>query len=382
MQDTSAQKRQTAKSSPSWNVVRLHRSHVAACCRRLLVAIERQLCLPGQLPCCGIHRILVCCPGQRLENALLIGPLLAEIEALYPRAEIDIVGGGDACAHLFAGRFRVRRTYRLLRKVARHPWATTKLLRQLRRDTYDLAVDPGIVPKSGQLLLAIAKARFKLGYPDDQGLAAAAWHELHPPEHLAQRSVFLLRAAYAGKVSRPCPSFSLQLSKMETERARKALEAMLGGTESSHRSRIVVGIFTDPTGTNRYPSDWWEQFIDKLVAELPDACIVNLALEHGESLLVERFTSYCTSDPRQLAAMISCLDAFVGTHCGVMHLAAATGTPTMGLFSATGLAKYGPYGHQHKGIETGSLGAVAVAAIATDWLKLTAPSDQGISCTS
>jgi ADP-heptose:LPS heptosyltransferase len=382
MQDNSAQKRQTATSPPSWNVVRSHRSYVAACCRRLLVTTARQLCLPGQLPCCGIHRILVCCPGQRLENALLIGPLLAEIEALYPCAQIDIVGGGNACAQLFAGRFRVRRTYSLLRMVTRHPWATTKLLRQLRRDTYDLAVDPGIDPQSGQLLLALAKARFKLGYPNDRGPAAAAWHELHPPEHLAQRGVFLLRAAYAGKVSRPCPLFSLQLSNVEMSRAREALEAIVGGTESSCRPRMVIGIFTDPTGANRYRSDWWEQFIDKLVAELPDVCVVDLVVEHGESPLDGRLTCYCTRDPRQLAAMISCLDAFIGNHCGVMHLAAATGTPTMGFFSTTSRAKCGPYGHQHESIETGNLCAADVATIAADWLKLTAPRNRGIGGTS
>lgn len=377
-----AAKRHTpsAISPPPRRVNRLRRL-VAACCRRMLTAAERQLCLPGQLPCHGIHRVLVCCPGHRLENALLISPLLAEIEAMYPGAEIDVVGGGNACAQLFANRVRVRRIYGLLRMIARHPWATTKLLRQLRRYAYDLAIDPGIDPQSGRLLLAFAKARFKLGYPDDRGPAAPAWHALRPPEHLAQCGVFLLRTAYAGKVSRPCPPLNLYLQKAETDRAREKLMAILGGMESSCRSRIVIGIFTDPTGAKRYASDWWEQFIDNLMAGLPDACIVSLVAEHGEGQLDDRFASYHTHDPRQLAAMISCMDAFISAHCVVMHLAAATGTPTMGLFSTTSPAKYGPYGPLHEAIETDGMSAADIAAIAVDWLKLTAAVDPGVGDT-
>lgn len=381
MQVVATRRTPSAISPPPHRGNRLRR-HVAACCRRLLAATERQLCLPGKLPGRGIHRVLVCCPGHCLENALLISPLLAEIEALYPGAKIDVVGCGNACVQLFANRVRVRRIYSVLRMIARHPWATTVLLRQLRRDTYDLAVDPGIAPQSGRLLLALAKARFKLGYPDDRGPAAPAWYELHPPEHLAQRSVFLLRAAYGGKVSRPYPPLNLHLPKAETDRARETLDAILSGMEPSSHPRIVVGIFTDPAGANRYRSDWWEQFVDNLVAELPDVCIVDLVAEHGESQLDKRVASYYTRDPRQLAAMISCMDAFISTHCGVMHLATATGTPTMGLFSRTSSAKYGPCGLQHEAIETGNLSAADVAAIATDWLTLTAAGDPGVGDTT
>lgn len=361
---------QASTPAPARRRDRLRRRLVAACFRRLLDLTDRQLCKPGQLPVRGIHRVLVCRPNHRLGNTVLISPLLAEIEALYPGAEIDVVSGGDVGEQLFAERFHVRRVYGLPRKIARHLWTTVKLLRQLRRDSYDLAIDACVDSQSGRLLLAIAKARFKLGYPDESGPMASAWQDFPRPEHLAERSVFLLRTAYAGQVSRPYPLLNLRLQKEEREQGREVLEAVLGGAGQAPCRRIVVGVFANATGAKRYCADWWGQFIEGLRARQPDVRIVNLLAEHGESQLDECLASYYTRDPRRLAAMIANLDAFISADCGVMHLAAATGTPTLGLFSTSSSAKYGPYGGSNAAIDTRDMGAADVAAMAADWLKL------------
>lgn len=361
---------QASSPAPARRRDRLRRRLVAACFRRLLDLTDRQLCKPGQLPVRGIHRVLVCRPNHRLGNTVLISPLLAEIEALYPGAEIDVVSGGDVGEHLFIERCHVRRVYGLPRKIARHLWTTVKLLRQLRRDSYDLAIDACVDSQSGRLLLAIVKARFKLGYPDESGPMAAAWQDFPRPEHLAKRSVFLLRTAYAGQVSRPYPPLNLRLQKEEKAQGREVLEAVLGDSGQTACRRIVVGVFANATGAKRYCADWWGQFIAGLRARQPDVRIVNLLAEHGESQLDESLASYYTRDPRRLAAMIANLDAFISADCGVMHLAAATGTPTLGLFSTSSSAKYGPYGGSNAAIDTRDMGAADVAAMAADWLEL------------
>lgn len=50
-----------------------------------------------------------------------------------------------------------------------------------------------------------------------------------------------------------------------------------------------------------------------------------------------------------------------------MHLAVASGTPTMGLFSTTSTGKYGPYGTGHTAIDTRVMSPVEVAAKAAAW---------------
>lgn len=357
-----------------WNGTR--RRILALFFGRLFGTVGSRLCEPGQLPRRGIHRVLVCRPNHRLGNAILISPLLAEIEALYPGAEIDIVAGGHAAQTLFSDRFQVRQVLSLPRKMARHPWITLRLLRQLRRDTYDLAIDACNDSQSGRLLLAIAKARFKLGFPDVREGSESAWKERSCPEHFAHRGVFLLRTAYAEKIDRAYPPLNLRVSEVEKQEARRTLIAILGESRKPADTRPVIGIFTNATGAKCYDEAWWTQFVSTLQTLQPEVQIVDLVAEHGQSQLGGNHASYYTRDLRRLASMISNMDGFISADCGVMHLAVASGTPTLGLFSATSPDKYGPDGSANAAVDTRAMSTADVAAIASDWYSLSVPGER------
>ena len=115
--------------------------------------VGRRLCEPGGLPTAGIHRVLVCRPNHRLGNSVLISPLIAEIETLYPGAEIDILGS-HATACLYDNRFSVHEVFVLPQKIARHLWVSIRALRALRRCHYDLAIDACHGSQSGRIALA------------------------------------------------------------------------------------------------------------------------------------------------------------------------------------------------------------------------------------
>jgi len=336
----------------------LRRRVVAWVFGRLIHAAERQLCAPGALPMRGIHRIVVCRPNHRLGNAMLISPLIAEIEALYPGAEIDIVAAGHASEALYASRFNVRRVVSLPRRVARHLGGTIGLLRQLRACKYDLAIDACLGSQSGRLLLAWIRASHKVGFP------AASWGMLdtpstlvpNRPDHLAQRAVFLLRRAYAGRCESAYPPLDIRLGEAEQAQGREALDAIVGAP-SSRPGRVVIGVFPNATGAKRYDGPWWQTFLASLQAARPDILVVDVLAEHGVSQLGDGFASFYSRDVRKLAAVIAGMDGFISADCGVMHVAAATGTPTYGLFSVTDPAKYAPYGHGSAAIDTRGLSA-------------------------
>ena len=164
-----------------WDDIR--RRFIARCFGRLFGTVNHGLCEPGKLPTRGIHRVLICRPNHRLGNAILISPLLAEVEALYPGAEIDLVTGGNAAQNVFANRFQICHIFSLPQKIARHLFFTIGLLRQLRRNSYDLAIDACDGSQSGRLLLAMVKARYKLGLPDVPGSDESAWNHLPWPEY-------------------------------------------------------------------------------------------------------------------------------------------------------------------------------------------------------
>lgn len=350
--------------SPS---VDLRHRVVAKMFGRLIRSVERDLCAPGTLPIRGIHRVLVCRPNHRLGNAVLISPLIAELEKTYPGAEIDIVTGGRAAESLFSARFNVRNVICLPRRIARHLWVTAGLLRQLRLSSYDLAIDACIGSQSGRLLLAWVRARYKIGF------SASTWNsdqvnkpDPSCPEHMAKRSVFLLRQALGKNVEPIYPPLDIRLSDVERARGQEALTA-IRGPMVPEQGKKVVGVFANATGAKRYDEYWWQLFLIALQLRRPDIVIVDVLAEHGASQLSGSFASFYTRDVRKLAAVIASMDGFISADCGVMHVAAASGTPTYGLFSVTDEAKYAPYGHGSGGIDTRNLSATEAAA-AVSWL--------------
>ncbi len=99
----------------------------------------------------------------------------------------------------------------------------------------------------------------------------------------------------------------------------------------------------------------------------PDIVIVDVLAEHGASQLSGSFASFYTRDVRKLAAVIASMDGFISADCGVMHVAAASGTPTYELFSVTDEAKYAPYGRGSGGVDTRKPSATETA-VAVCWL--------------
>ena len=84
------------------------------------------------LPDAGVFRILLCRASHSLGNTLLMTPLLREIEATWPGAEIDIVTRSQVADEVFGGYASVRHIVRLPRHGVRHP---LQLLRDLRLAT-------------------------------------------------------------------------------------------------------------------------------------------------------------------------------------------------------------------------------------------------------
>lgn len=337
---------------------------VATVLGRMFRKVGSALCEPGGLPTGGIHRVLVCRPNHRLGNSVLISPLIAKIEALYPGAEIDVVGS-HATAELYSSRFSVHTVFVLPQKIARHLWLSAHALRAMRRCHYDLAIDSCNGSQSGRIVLALAQARYKLGFPDPGLHPASAWHALAWPEHLAHRSVFLLNRAYAGTTCADYPRLNLDVTSDEKRDAAEVLARVCGGTREQRA--MTIAIFPNATGNKCYSEVWWSQFVDAFQSLCPQVQLVNLLAAHGRSQLGSRLTTFYSRNLRRLAAMIACMDGFISADCGVMHLAVASGAPTMGLFSVTDPAKYAPCGGVNTALDTRGMDAVAAATAAARW---------------
>lgn len=374
-------------SAPTLPARGMGRHLVGFCLRRMLDRIDARLCLPGQLPAHGIHRVLVVRPNHRLGNTVLISPLLDEIEARYPGAEIDMVSAGRAAKDLFSSRFQVRRIICLPRRIVRHLLASVLCLRSMRATRYDLAIDPCVASHSGHLLLGVAKARYKVGFASSDTFDALREDQPDVPDHLAKRGVYALRKALADDTCPPWPVLDVRLTSNELQQGRAALDRILTRSEGGiGRRHPVLGVFAHATGNKRLSEAWWSALVTKLQEIRPDVRVVNVLAAHGQSQLSGAQASFYTSDLRKLGAVLANMQGFVSADCGVMHLATAVGTPTLGLFARANRSKYTPYGHRNAGLDVSTTDAdegangTSVAHLAVmAWIKQTIATNSGVN---
>lgn len=316
------------------------RRHLAAWLARHLIAPSRNLVSAGGLPTSGIQRILVCRPNHRLGNTLLLTPLLVEIERRFPGAEVDLLSAGPAAHAVFRGFDIVGDCTTLDRHAVRRPLATLGALRKLRSRRYDLVIDAAAGSSSGRIASAMAKARYQLrteAMPTDGGTT-----------HLAARPVQALRWALGATSDAQVPPLDVRLSDAERQGGREALARVLREVDGRHLP--VLAIFPNATGSKRLPADWWGSFMQALLDRLGESCVVELVSADGQSRLGGGYPTYYTSDPRKLAAFIEASGTYISADCGVMHLAAATGATTVGLFGPTDPERYAPYGRDNTAV--------------------------------
>ncbi|MGH8113674.1 MAG: glycosyltransferase family 9 protein [Rhodanobacteraceae bacterium] len=307
----------------------------------------------GILQRVGIRRILICRNLHRLGDSITLTPLLEELAADFPRAEVDIISGYPAARALYGSHANVRSIVLLPAHVASHPLQTLRVLHSLRRRRYDLAIDPDLRSQSSRLLTLYAHADRKLGFfgPKKSGALSHGVDISGAPCHRRMTAVYLARKALGedpGRRAYPLPN--LRLSGAERERGGQML-ALIAGIDNSSVPPRCIGLYTNGTRDRQMGCDWWQRFLGALQPSASACRLVEILPPTGRSLLQDRYPSFCCPDARELAAMLANLFLYVGADCGVTHLAWAAGVPTVGLFKVTNAAEWGPWGGRNRSID-------------------------------
>lgn len=144
------------------------------------------------------------------------------------------------------------------------------------------------------------------------------------------------------------PSPTLWLSEAE--------DAALPPAVRSAKRLLALGPGATRTGKT-WPVERFAELAARLTREdgpLADAVVVatggpmdrEAAAVIGKALPAGRFVDMAGADLLTTAALMARVDLFVGNDSGMMHLAAASGAPTLGLFGPTDERLYGPWGER------------------------------------
>src|SRR5450432_1393204 len=297
------------------------------------------------LPAYGIFRILVCRVTHTLGNTLLLTPLIQELQSLYPGAEIDIITRSEAAAEIFGAFARVRTIYCVPGHALSHPLRYSSVLRLMHRVKYDLVIDPCPRSQTGRLLLRLARGRFKAGFISERKAGSLTHGTSIPaaPRHAGKLPVYLLRALRQLPVRDDYPHLDMALSPSERQVGVQALDHVVTSSGGQIK-RGMIGVFANATPPKLLAPEWWRRFMKIIEAHYTDYSIVEIVPMFGRSLLGSRYPAYYSSSIRKLSGTLSALSMFISADCGIMYLASASGAKTIGIFTETDAADWGPYG--------------------------------------
>ncbi len=293
----------------------------------------------------SVRRIAVVRPNHRLGNAVLLTPLVRELEACFPESCIELITTGSAARSVFRQFSRVTAVHSFPARSYRDPLGVAQMLLMLKCRSYDLAIDPMTRSRSGRFVLGWLRSRERIGFRWHSILRdRMLTHAVDPvgiPAHFAATPLSLLpddrqRGEVANVGSR-----RLDLRLTPAERRAGALRL---GDSVAAAHRPCLGIFANATGDKCFPPDWWHRVLYSLRRKNPGLALVEFVPADRRPRLGGEIPALLTADLRLLAATMSATSALLSGDCGIMHLADAAGARVVGLFRTSDPSRYGPSG--------------------------------------
>jgi len=294
-----------------------------------------------------IKRVLICRPNNRLGNLLLMTPLIQEVSETFPGCTIDLFVRGTAAPIIFEGYKNVNQIISLPKKPFKHLLDYASAFLSVRKYPYDIAINVIHNSSSGRLSVQLSNSKYKIFTDGNEEILAQKFKDYR---HMAKYPVYnfredLLKIGFPEKQN-PVPLMDLKLSHTELKNGQQVLQDIV------KNDKQTIGIFTYATGAKCYNESWWMPFYERLKTEFPNYNIIEILPVENVSQINFSAPSFYSKDIREIGSVIANTKLFIGADSGMMHLASASLTTTVGLFSVTESERYAPYGNNSTAIDT------------------------------
>lgn len=294
-----------------------------------------------------IKKILIVRPNHRLGNQILTTPLVQEVEARFPNCKIDLFAKGGVAFPIFEKYTSIDKIYKLPRKPFSNLFKYVLCWISIKRKRYDLVINGDGNSSSGRLLTNLARAPLKVFgdmYPEIASIHADYQHIAKYPVYNLRH--YLSKLGYPNTTEKP-PLLNVKLTSDEIKKGQEILQNLIQNTKPT------ICIYTNATGNKCYSEEWWESFYGRLTHTFADAFnIIEMLPIENISRINFKAPNFYSTDIREMASIIANTTVFIAADNGVMHLASAALTPTVGLFSRGNQLIYEPYGNHSIALHT------------------------------
>lgn len=280
-------------------------------------------------------------------DAVLMTPALAALRAGLPNAELSVVLR-EELADLFEDLPLVDQVIPL----GGRRFDKLSLAGSLRRSGFDAVINFHGGPTSAWLTAA-SGARLRVGR-DAYRFSFLYNVRARPPEEVFAQSAAIhtvhAQASLVACLGIPVTDLSLRLRV--PERPRKDLADRLENLHANETGFVVV----QPTAsfpTKQWPTERFVHLMRRLREQTSFAVVVSLP---AGSSLVDSFPEFpiLSGLPAgELMALMERARLYVGNDSGPMHVAAALGTPVVGIFGSSDPKRWHPWGVPHRTLWAG-----------------------------
>ena len=285
-------------------------------------------------------RILIVKPSS-FGDILHLFPALTLLHERYPDAEADFVVNPEFLPLLDFSPLPIRRRIVFERKKL-GSWRgflpeLWKLIRELRRETYDFAVDFQGLFRSG-FVTGIARARVKAGFAEPREKSARLFYD---------RTI----AVAPGHAVERCGELARRLWDLPGELRYGALPESPAAAELPDLpERFAVFLPGARWESKRFPPEFFRHLREALGAKMPGLRFV-AAGTAGERELAEAIGGGVVNfaGKTSVGALMELLrraEFVLGNDSGPLHAAAALGRPVFGLYGSTDPELTGPWGEK------------------------------------
>jgi len=296
-----------------------------------------------------IKRILICRPNARLGNLLLITPFVQELEETFPNCKIDLFVKGSLAPIIFENYNSISRIIQLPKKPFNNLLKYFSVWVSLKKHKYDIAINVDQGSSSGRLGVKFSNSKFK--FFGDLPFSANLYYGDYA--HIAKYPIYHFRD-YVTKLGfekkeNPIAPLDLKLTSFEIAEGKKTLNSLVNNYKKT------ICLFTYATGAKCLQETWWDDFYANLKSEYENYNIIEILPIENVSQIDFKAPTFYSKDIREIGAVITNADLFIGADSGIMHLASSVHTPTVGLFSVSNLKKYEPYNNNSIGVDVNNL---------------------------
>jgi len=299
------------------------------------------------------NRILVI-KLRAIGDIVLCTPVFPNIKNAFPDSTVDVMVEEASSPLLQNNRF-IDNVIVLPRKKwekmpALKAWVQSlKFIGNLRKNNYDLIIDLFGNPRSA-FLTFMTGCKTRVGFKF-RGRSIFYNIKVDPRGDRVHEVEFNLDALRALDIHVRDKFPQIFISKHDSDFARKWFK------DNGLVHKKVIGIHSWASWkAKEWPVEKFAQLSDRIVKEM-NAEVV-LLWGPGEKEHAEQIRSIAKSNIKlappttllQLAGLLECCSAVVATDSGPMHISAAVGTPTLGIYGPTNWKLQGPYGEKNRAV--------------------------------